>query len=172
MAGQRKLAEQVRTRLELSVITNPNFEKETAEPDFLDERWMGKSLRLHVREFGCVMALVLTIISGVVAWKHGSLATVCALLFTGFVLVLAGYRTPHLLHPVWKGWMTLAMGIGVVMTTLLLSLGWTLAMIPLAVALKIAGKRVMDLSYKSDVQSYWEDRDEKFHDFKLLERQF
>ncbi|MBX7143120.1 MAG: hypothetical protein K1X79_01590 [Oligoflexia bacterium] len=154
------------------MITNPNYQENTDEPDFLDERWMGKTLRIHVREFACVMTLVLTIIAGVVAWKHGSLATVCSLLLTGFFMLLAGYRRPRILHPVWKAWMTLAMGLGVIMTTLLLSLGWMLAMIPLALALKLAGKKVMDLSYKSDVESYWETRKEKYHDFKLLERQF
>ncbi len=171
MAGQRKLAEQVRTRLELTVIDNEKFEAD-AEAHFLDEKWMGKPLRMHVQEFGIVMALVLSIIAAVVAWKAGSLATIFGLVFAGLILVLLGNRQPALLHPVWKAWMTFAMALGAVMTFLLLSLGWTLALLPVAIGMKIFGKKTMDCSYKSSAQTYWDSRDPKLDDFKYLERQY
>ena len=171
MAGQRRLEKQIRTRLDLTVLHNPNH-KVAAEANFLDERWLGKSLREHVKEFSCVMALVLSLVSCYIAWHRGSLATVLALIATGFVLVFLGYRYPRILHPVWKSWMSMAMGIGVVMTFLLLTLGWTLVLSPFALVARFAGKRMMDLSYAKPVSTYWEARDTKLDDFSLLERQY
>lgn len=172
MAGKGKLAEQVRTRLELTVIENPHFSAASEEPHFLDEKWMGKSLRSHVQEFGVVMALVLTLIATYLAWHHGSFATIFGLLSAAYVMVLLGNRVPVLLHPAWKAWMAMAMAIGAVMTFVFLSLGWFVALMPVAIMLKLTGKKSMDCSIYSGAETYWESRDPKYDDFKLLERQF
>jgi hypothetical protein len=172
VAGKGKLAEQVRTRLELTVIENPHFSAAYEESHFLDEKWMGKSLRSHVQEFGVVMALVLSLIATYVTWHQGSIATIFGLLTAAYVMVLLGNRAPAVLHPAWKAWMAMAMAIGAVMTFLLLSLGWFVALMPVAIMLKIAGKKSMDCSVYSGAKSYWEPRDPKNDDFKLLERQF
>jgi hypothetical protein len=171
VAGQGGLAEKVRTRLE------PEVTKETpsarrAKIHYLDEVWMRKTIRRHVAEFSCVVALILLIIAGIGIWKHHAVTNAVALTVTALLVLGIGYKAPGLLHPVWKSWMALAMGIGTVMTTIILSLGWTILVIPFAVVMKLVGKRVMDLSYANGVATYWETRDQKYDDFKYLERQF
>ena len=170
MAGQGGLAEKVRTGLEPEVIEPKTSTRAQVHP--LDEVWMRKSIRRHVNEFSCVIALVLLIIAGFGLYKGHALVTPAALAVTAIILVAVGYLAPALLHPVWKSWMKLATGIGLVMTTLILSLGWTILIIPFALVMRIVGKRVMDLSYATGVPTYWDTRDAKHDDFKLLERQF
>lgn len=171
MAGQGGLAEQIRAGLEpesrVSVV------KAKPEPiHYLDELWVRKPIRRHVAEFSVVIAIVMLLIAFVMAYKDRSLATVAALFTTSLILVALGYRAPALLHPVWKSWMALATGLGIVMTTLILSIGWTLMVVPVALIMKAVSKRVMDLSFDRSVESYWEGRDAKLDDFKLLERQY
>ena len=62
--------------------------------------------------------------------------------------------------------------INVVMTFIILSIAWTIVVVPISLLLRIIGKKVMDMSYDLSAQSYWETRDEKLNDFKHLERQF
>ena len=172
MARQRGVAEQVRAGLELQVIQG-NKGRILKTPDTLDQKWMGKSLRLHIQEFACLMAVIMCGAAGYVAWHRGSLATVAATVLTSLGLVFLGYRAPVLLHPVWKSWMTFAMTLGAVMTFLMLTIGWVLVLTPFAIAMRLAGKRGMDLSFcPESSNSYWEKRDGRLDDFKLLERQY
>lgn len=170
MAGQGGLAEKVRAGLEPEV-TEPKTTTR-AKVHYLDEVWVRKPIRRHVAEFSCVIALVLLIIAGFGLYKGHAVVNACALTFTSLVLLALGYKAPAVLHPVWTAWMKLATGLGVVMTTLILSLGWALLMIPFGVVMRMVGKRVMDLGYATGQASYWETRDSKLDDFKLLERQF
>ncbi len=170
MAGQGGLAEQIRVGLEPSVLAP--YSNKKPQVHYLDEIWLRKPIRQHVWEFSCVIALVMLFIAGVMAWKHSAIATAGGTTFTALILLLLGWKVPSLLHPVWKSWMTIATAIGAVMTTLILSLGWAILVIPFALVMKAVGKRVMDLSYDTACPTYWEDRDGKFDDFKLLERQY
>lgn len=170
MAGQGGLAEKVRTGLEPEVIESKTTTR--SKVHYLDEVWMRKTIRRHVSEFACVISLVLLAIAGVGLYKGHAIVNALALTFTSLILLAAGYKAPALLHPVWKAWMKLATALGLVMTTLILSLGWVILLIPFALVMRTVGKRVMDLSYATGVPTYWETRDSKFDDFKLLERQF
>ena len=170
MAGQGGLAEEIRVGLEPAVLAP--YSNKKPQVHYLDELWVRKPIRQHVWEFACVIALVMFVIAGVMAWRHQAVATASAVVFTGLLLLLLGAKVPGMLHPVWKSWMALATLIGTVMTTIILSLGWTILIIPFALVMPAVGKHVMDLKYDTAVASYWETRDSKFDDFKLLERQF
>lgn len=76
------------------------------------------------------------------------------------------------MHPLWKGWMAFAHKLSLVMTFAILSFAWTVVMMPMALLLKVLRIKVMDTSYKTGAATYWENRDPKFDNFKLLERQF
>ena len=173
MAGAGGLAEQVRTGLEETPRVVPTVVVAKAAPvDPLDELWFGKTKRQHVAEFACVMSILMLIIAGVRLWHYHLLPLPVGLLTASLVLLAFGYKAPRILMPVWSGWMTFAGFLGHIMTTVILSVGWMILMIPLALALRIMGKKVMDCSYKAPVDTYWENRDPKLDDFKLLERQF
>lgn len=138
----------------------------------LDKKSFGKTIRVHIREFGCTFGIIFLLIAGYQGLTGGSLATSGALVFSGLTIVLLCYQVPLLMLPVWRSWMAFATFLGHIMTTVLLSIVWTIVLIPMAFLLRMIGKRVMDLTFDPSVESYWEDRAEKLHDFKLLERQF
>lgn len=172
MAGERGLAEQIRTGLdgapELKVVRS---EKEPLQ-DPLDQRMFRKSLRQHVKEFGCVFGTIGLLVALYWLQTGGPLIEVAYITSASLVFAGLGYKAPHLLLPLWKGWMAVGHKMGLVVTFLILAAAWTLMVIPISLLLKVCSIRVMDLSFDRSVKSYWEERDQKLHDFMLLERQF
>ena len=68
--------------------------------------------------------------------------------------------------------MVFAERLGIIVSTVILSIAWTCLMFPFAMAARIFSVRLMDLSFDRARETYWEDRKESQNDFKLLERQF
>jgi hypothetical protein len=79
---------------------------------------------------------------------------------------------PRLLMPVWYYWMKFALALGAFMTLVIITLAWIIMFIPIGILFKLIGKRTVNISFKSSSDSYWEQREDKYNDFKLLERQF
>ena len=183
MAGKGGLAEKVRTRLELVTPASGEQQSNNRRGDVntiavrttsqLDAVTFGKSAKQHVQEFAALFA---TIILGIAAYKgyHGRpLSVITGLTIGAGVLLLIGYKLPAALHPVWKAWMYFAHKLSVVMTFVFLTLTWTIMVMPIALILRLTGKRVMEMGFKDgSVGSYWEVKKKAATDFKLLERQF
>jgi len=176
MARERGLAQHVPTGLgegasetQLRVVSGM---KGSAMIDPLDERQHGKTVRAQVQEFGSIFA-VLFVVIGAFQWFHHHRLSIALSLFVaaGFFYTVARYA-PRVMRPVWKGWMAFGGVLGFVVNTVLLSAVWAAMVIPIALILRIVGKRVMDLSFKAPVDSYWLPRREEQADFTLLERQF
>jgi hypothetical protein len=180
VAGKGQLARDLRVGLEekpvqpASSTDVTSAESENSEPvGALEELYFGRPVRIHVREFACVFAIIMLAIAGFGLYKGGSVANAGALLITSLILVALGYLAPSVLRPAWAGWMAFAEFLGKIMSTLIVSVAWTIVLVPMALLLKIIGKKVMDCtSFDPAVESYWEDRDKKLHDFQLLERQY
>ena len=180
MAREGRLAHQVRAGLapEETVMerTPPsmvaiNGGLNASRTGILDAVSYGKSTRQHVREFGALFA---TIAFAIAAYRvyHGYSPLMSGIFaVVGVLFAVFGYLAPIVLYPLWKGWMTFAHYLGIVMTSVILGAAWCIMVIPLAVLLKVIGKRVMDMSYDRSAKSYWIVR-EQAQDFKLLERQF
>lgn len=167
MAGQGGLAEQVRTGLDLQPIKT----KVKQEINPLDELWFNKPVRQHVREFACVLGIIFLVVAGFQARKY-RLDVVFALFGLTFTMLACGYLFPQLLRPVWYAFLKIGEKLGLVVTFLVVSLAWITVVLPIAFLLKAIGKKVMVMEFKNNSQSYWEPRDAKYDDFKLLERQF
>lgn len=131
-----------------------------------------KTIRQHIKEFACIFAIIAMGFAAYAWYYQGSLFIFSSALVIAALLLITGYTIPIVLYPLWKIWMTLAMGLGFIVTTIVLFFMWVCLFIPISFVLKAIGKRVMDTTFDRSVASYWNDRDEKFHDFKLLERQF
>lgn len=162
------MAEQIRVGLEEQA--EQRVEAETV--DVLDEIWHGKTVRRHVVEFAALLSTIALIIAGVRAYKGDSLINTGAFTIASLALMYISYYAPKVLYPVWDAWMTLAEKLGVVMTAVILTIGWVLLIIPCSFMLRLLRIRVMDVSFRLPVTTYWEDREDRLHDFKLLERQF
>lgn len=173
MAGARRLANEVRAGLEtVPDMTGRNSDKVIIDP--LEVVSFNKTVRIHVREFGAIMACVCLIVAGGKAWSHGreSIVGISIALGIAAVFVGLGYLAPRLLHPAWKLWMKLAHVLSIVTTTIVLGAAWALAFIPMSLLLRVLKIKVLDLSYRTSEASYWEPRDPKYDDFKRMERQF
>lgn len=140
--------------------------------NYLDEKSFGKPIRQHVKEFGALFGLIALLFIGYAMYKSLALYLVAIGAVAAVFFIGSGYLFPAVLHPAWKAWMGMAHYMGIVMTTLILSIAWIIVVIPVAVLLKVVKKKVMDLTYDPAIESYWNDRADKYHDFKLLENQF
>lgn len=167
MAGKGGLAEEIRAGLDPVTVESPQ-----AKVDLLDEIWFRKPVRQHIREFAQVFALVFLLIAGISAYKNGPNVLSNSFIALSLVTLALGYKTPRVLHPLWKGWMAIGHYLGAVMSIVILSIAWAILVIPIAIILKVMRIKVMDLSFGAKVDSYWEKRDPKFDDFALLKRQF
>jgi len=140
--------------------------------DPLDEVWHRKQVREHVRDFGALLGFILVAIAAYGVWRSWDAVGTGALVIGGVGLYTLGARRPAALVGFWRRWMKGAEAIGLVMTTVILGIGWFAVVLPTSVTLRIFGIRVMDTTFREPVESYWEARDSKLDDFKLLERQF
>jgi len=121
------------------------------------------------RSFGLVMAGglgVLAVIrfawSGAMAWW---------LIGLGFGFLLAGLLVPAWLNPVRAGWMKVAEVLGVVNTRILLTVVFVGLITPMALLLRLLGKRPIDLG-ATDAASYWHKRRAEEFAAGRMERQF
>lgn len=172
MAGEGGLANEIRAGLE---VAEPFEIKEGSLGELhpvLDTRWMGKRVRDHVADFGAVFCLISVLVGAYLLYRGVSYPWVLFCLLLGAGFYEGGKRAPLLMHPLWKGWMAVAEFIALVVNFIILSTVWTIVLLPTAILLKVISKRVMDTTFDRSVKSYWEEREEKYHDFKLLERQF
>lgn len=169
MAGKGSLAEEIRTGLEKIVVFSVVKPAKKTNP--LDELFHGKVVRKHVQEFACVMSIVALLVGGYRAYRYRELILAISLLAVSIVLLAIGYLAPAVLRPVWKGWMTFAEKLGQVVTFIFLSLAWFAGFVPVAIIARLCGAKTMDLSFRAPVESYWEQKDPKTNDFKLLEKE-
>lgn len=170
MAGERGLAREIRTRLE-SDLEQPMTD--SSQPvNALEELSFNKPVRQHVKEFGALFGIIGYVVASILIYKYGFSLTAGVWVAAGTIFAALGYAAPAVLYPVWKGWMTLAHYLGIFMTSVILTIAWTIVLVPIAMLLRLIGKKVMDTSYGAPVDTYWEERDEKCHDFQLLKRQF
>lgn len=169
MAGHGELATEVRARLEV-IERRVVMQKVPAK---LDEIWFGRPKRQHVLEFGALFGVIFNLIAGyLLLVKNAPLDTPLALCICSVVLYSLSRLAPSILLPVWSGWMTFAHYLGLVMTTVILSAAWVIAFLPISLCLRVLRIKVMDVTFHQPVETYWENRDSKYDDFKLLERQF
>lgn len=172
MGGERELAEEIRTGLARPAPVLEVIDCTARASDRLEERYYGKPIRQHVKEFGALWGAILLGVAAYRGWHGHALSETVLLTSLAGLLVLVGYRLPRVLRPIWRAWMALGHLLGMVVTFVLMSAVWIVMVIPLALGLRIFGKKVMEMRFRSAAQSYWEDIPVAQQDFKLLERQF
>lgn len=138
----------------------------------LDELYFGKEKRQHVKEFGALLCIISCIITGIIFYKHGITCTSIISISIGLFILLIAYTATAIFLPLWEVWMKFAHYLGMVMTNVILTIAWIVVMVPIAILLKVMGKKVIDSRFDRSLKTYWEDRDDKSNDFQLLERQF
>lgn len=125
-----------------------------------------------LRSFGLVVGGVLLAVGVLLWWRRGGGAWSWGLSGVGGLLVALGAVLPIVLKPVRTGWMAVAFTLGFVMTKVLLTLTFFLAVTPTALALRLVGKDLLHRRPDPDAVSYWLPRDDGRPDRESLERYF
>jgi hypothetical protein len=138
----------------------------------IQDDWLGKPVTKHVKDFGVLIGAIFLLIGAAKLYFGFKMLIASIWIVAGLLFILGGIYSPKLLLPVWYYWMKFALVLGTVMTFVIITLAWCIMFIPIGLLFKLIGKRTVNLSFKTNTDSYWEQRDEKYNDFKLLERQF
>ena len=113
-----------------------------------------KTDRKELRKFGTVMAAALAAVSlllflkGVGAWPYTAAVA-------GLFLV-TGLASPVVLAPVEWAWMKFAHVLGLVMTSILLTIVFFTGVTLTGLVMRLLGKRPLNLNIRRDRKSYWD----------------
>ena len=109
--------------------------------------------RKKVREFGLLMALVFGGLGAALLWKSRP-ATPYVLALTAF-FGLCGLLAPAVLDPLERIWMKFAQKLSIVMTYVIVTLTFFLAITPIAVVVRMLGKDPLGKKFDPSVDTYW-----------------
>ncbi|CAN5276090.1 hypothetical protein BH20VER2_BH20VER2_06340 [soil metagenome] len=111
---------------------------------------------MGLRRFGLVVGGVLLVIGALLVWREKSAGWV--LVVPAGILLLLAAVAPAVLQVVHRGWMTAAFAMGWVMTNVILTLVFFLAVTPIGLLQRVFGKPPLELAFRSGAGSYWETR--------------
>jgi len=126
----------------------------------------------QAREFGVVLAVMgLLAAAGFYFIGHHDTRSYVALGVSGVSLTLT-----FLVFPVWlaffRRWMIFAEFMGMVMSTVLLTIFFYLFFTPIVLVTRLFGKKMLDLSWHDERDSYWIEKSETPATLERYERQF
>ncbi len=108
----------------------------------------------EIRRFGITIALALAIAAGLFSWRGRWIGPAC--LAASGVVILTAVFFPNILRPFEWAWMKLARGLGIISTFFILTLTYYLLLTPLGLAMRLAGKTGLKLTWDRDAPSYWD----------------
>ena len=109
--------------------------------------------RRMLRKFGLVMAIACGLFGGLAAWRDRSFAPY--LLGLGGLFLVLGLAMPRRLDPVERAWMKLAGVMSAVMTRVILTLSFILAITPVGLLRRLFAGDSLGLRADPDATTYW-----------------
>lgn len=107
----------------------------------------------NLRRFGLVVGGVFVLLGGWFLWRGKPIAP--WFWAPGSLLVILGVIAPKSLRPVYVAWMGLAFGLGLVVSTILLTVFFYLVVTPIGLAAQAIGKDFMNRRFEPHRSSYW-----------------
>jgi carbamoyltransferase len=154
----------MRTEMDTLALGNFLLKKEDQpvldiEAESLDsKRTKGKAEDIReLRKFGFVMAGSFTVISAILFIKGSGLLPFSACLSAVFLISASLF--PGILRPIERFWMKLASIMGSIMSRILLTLVYFLAVVPTGFLLRIFGMKPLKLDFDTSKKTYWVDID-------------
>ncbi|MFW6347785.1 MAG: SxtJ family membrane protein [Cyclonatronaceae bacterium] len=110
-----------------------------------------------IRGFGKVMFVVLgLLVPGFLYWRSGDVGPVSAvLLLIGILLGLVSRLRPDALHGIYRGWMSLAVVLGLFMTKVIITLVFFGMMLPIGFIRQRLVKDPLQMKPDPGRESYW-----------------
>ena len=124
--------------------------------------------RAEGRKFGVQVGAAFLVFAGIAFWRDKQTVAM-ALATLGAVLVLGGLVAPAAMAPVNRAWMKMAAQIAKVTQPIFLGLVYFLAFVPVAMLMRLFGKRPM--ARAKNAPTFWDARPEGKRKGDLL-RQF
>jgi hypothetical protein len=111
------------------------------------------------RAFGCTVGSILVVIAAAKAFAAGALAPVEFVIFAaGALLLLIGIVAPSRLSTLNRLWLKLGSTIAKAANPIILALLFYLMVTPMAIAVRILGKRPLNLAPDRTAATYWIER--------------
>ena len=111
------------------------------------------------RMFGVTVGLILIAIGAARALLFGHTGTATTILFAvGAALLIFGLVAPRLLGPLNRGWMALGMLLAAIINPIIMLLMFAVLFVPIALAMRAAGRDTLQLRPKRSGESYWHPR--------------
>lgn len=127
--------------------------------------------RKEIKKFGITLGILLMIIGGVLFVK-GHLSTSKWFFGCGATVIGISLCLPVLLLPVYRFMIWLSHYMGIVMTTIILSLVFYLVFTPAGLLIRLLRKDILDRGINKDASSYWLKRIGCEFDQTSYEKQF
>jgi hypothetical protein len=124
-----------------------------------DIKGLQKATPTDLRKFGLMVGgvfLGLALLFWIPKWHK---AWYWWLIVPGAPLVLLGAVLPRSLKWIYVGWMTLAMILGAIVSTILLTLLFFLIVVPMGLVSRVVGKDFLSQKLSPQASSYWIVRD-------------
>jgi hypothetical protein len=125
------------------------------------------------RGFGCTVGSILMLIGAAKAFVAGAVLPIAFLIFVaGAVLLLLGIVAPSRLSKLNKIWLRVGTAIAKVVNPIVLALLFFLVVTPMALVMRIAGKRPLRLVPDRIATTYWIKREPLTGGASSMRRQF
>jgi polyferredoxin len=123
-----------------------------------------------LRKFGLLVGGVFALVGAWLWWRgHPAYAY---LLIAGFPLMFFALAWPSSLKAVYFAWMALGLCLGLIVSTLLLTLVFYLVVTPLGLLARLTGKDFMKRRWQPEASSYWTLRAKRVRPPRDYEQQF
>lgn len=109
-----------------------------------------------LRRFGLQIGVVLLLSGIATAWRHRIIG--CSLGIVGAIVIGLAEFSPTRLRYFHQGWMSLSFVLGEIVSPVLLTIVFYLALTPIGLLQRIFGKRDIELAFKTSAKSYWKTR--------------
>lgn len=123
------------------------------------------------RDFGILMAVVLTAIALLFYWRGKSAPLPYLLAIAGFFFA-AAVIYPLILNPIYRVWMAFSAVIGWVNTRILMLVFFFVVITPIALLMRLFGRDVLKLKFSRKKNTYWVKKKRKRVLPEQYERQF
>ena len=129
-----------------------------------------KSGRRELRQFGLTVGIVFGLLGLLFWWRDREIYPLFLALSVG--LIFFGLTLPTFLKPIQKGWMTLGILLGWVMTRVILIFSFFVIITPIGLLARAFGQIPLQLKPDKNLDTYWIRRDTSTSDSQDFERQF
>jgi hypothetical protein len=125
------------------------------------------------RAFGCTVGSILMVIGATKAFVAAAVPPIACLIFVaGAVLLLLGIVAPFRLSTLNRLWLKVGAAIAKVVNPIILVLLFFLVVTPMAVVMRIVGKRPLRLAADRSADTYWIEREPPADGASSMRRQF